>query len=202
MSRFDKYDPISGGFRAPLNANYTGAPAAIGVGINSSGRVVVGAGQTGVVGVICSPYDKIAGDIIDVMTEGEIVEFGGAAGTVYYAHASTGVISTTASLYRVGHTVEAGRLIVRMAPPDDIAAANLVTGDQPAIVHLTNSTGVTPDNTIDNLTAVVAAAGEATAADLTTTQTAFAEVKDSLSDLAGKIEEILDMVEAAGLLTP
>lgn len=59
------------------------------------------------------------------------------------------------------------------------------------VVPLTNSTGVTPDNTVGDLTAVVAAAGEATAADLTTTQTAFGEVKDSLADLTGKVNEIL-----------
>jgi hypothetical protein len=116
MARIDKYQPTAGGFRAPLNAAYTGAVAPIGVGINSSGRVVVGAGQTGIVGVICSPYDKAAGDIIDVMTNGELVEFGGAAGTTYTANTTTGVISTgaaSATQVPVGFTVEADRLIVR-----------------------------------------------------------------------------------------
>lgn len=116
MARIDKYQPTAGGFRAPLNAAYTGAVAPIGVGINSSGRVVVGAGQTGIVGVICSPYDKAAGDTIDVMTNGELVEFGGAAGTTYTANTTTGVISTgaaSATQVPVGFTVEADRLIVR-----------------------------------------------------------------------------------------
>lgn len=137
MARIDKYQPVAGGFRAPLNAAYTGAAAPIGVGINSSGRVVVGAGQTGIVGVICSPYDKAAGDIIDVMTNGELVEFGGAAGTTYYAHATTGVISTTVSAYRVGATVEADRLVVRMLP---IPSTNVI-GDQAAIADATAITG-------------------------------------------------------------
>lgn len=116
MARIDKYQPVAGGFRAPLNAAYTGAAAAIGVGLNSSGRVVVGAGTTGIVGVICSPYDKGAGDIIDVMTNGELVEFGGAAGTVYTANTTTGAITSgakSATQHVVGHTVEADRLIVR-----------------------------------------------------------------------------------------
>lgn len=119
MARIDKYQPTAGGFRAPLNAAYTGAAAPIGVGINGSGRVVVGASVTGVIGVICSPYDKAAGDIIDVMTFGELVEFGGAAGTVYTANTTTGVISSAAASATqkvVGFSVEADRLIVRCAP--------------------------------------------------------------------------------------
>jgi hypothetical protein len=116
MSRIDKYQPVAGGFRAPLNAALTGAVAPLGVGLNSSGRVVVGAGTTGIVGVIVSPYNKAAGDIIDVMTAGELVEFGGAAGTVYTANTTSGVISSgakSATQHVVGHTVEADRLIVR-----------------------------------------------------------------------------------------
>lgn len=82
-----------------------------------------------------------------------------------------------------------------------VGAAKVVVGDQTAIVDLTNSTGVTPDNTIGDLTAVVAAAGEATAADLTTTQAALADVKDSLADLAGKVNEIIAVLESSGLTT-
>lgn len=116
MARIDKYDPIAGGFRAPLNAAYTGAAAPIAVGINGSGRVVAGASVTGIVGIICCPYDKAAGDIVDVMTNGELTEFGGAAGTVYTANTTTGVISNAAASATqkiIGFTVEADRLIVR-----------------------------------------------------------------------------------------
>lgn len=118
MARIDKYDPVSGGFRAPLAAAYTGAAAPIGVGLNSSGRVVAGAGDTGIVAVLCKPDDAAAGDIVDNMTDGELVEFAGAAGTVYTADTTTGVIDDTApdaTHTRVGHTVEATRLIVRVA---------------------------------------------------------------------------------------
>lgn len=116
MSRIDKTESAIGVFRAPLNANLTGGADPLGVGINSSGRVVAGAGQTGIVGVIVSPYDKAAGDIIDVMTFGELVEFDGAAGTVYTANTTTGVIDDTAASATqvpIGWTVEATRLIVR-----------------------------------------------------------------------------------------
>lgn len=121
MARFDKYDPISGGFRAPLNADYTGAAAPVGVGLNTSGRVVVGvsAAAIGICGVICQPKNRKAGDIIDVMTSGEIVEFSGSAGVAYTANTTTGVISNaaaSATQQAVGFTVEATRLIVRCAP--------------------------------------------------------------------------------------
>jgi len=115
MARIDKYDPVGGGFRAALAANRTGAATPFGVGLDTNGRVVVGAGQTGIVGVVCKPDDALLGDIIDVMKDGEIVEFAGAAGTLYTANTTTGVISSaavSATQIRVGHTVEATRLVV------------------------------------------------------------------------------------------
>lgn len=119
MARIDKYQPVAGGFRAPLNAALTGAAAPLGVGLNSSGRVVAGAGQTGIIGVICIPGDKGAGDIVDVMTNGELVELGGAAGTLYSANTTTGAISNgaaSATQVVVGYSVEADRLVVRCTP--------------------------------------------------------------------------------------
>lgn len=115
MARIDKTEPNVGSFRAPLNAAYTGAVAPLAVGINSSGRVVAGAGQTGIVGIVVSPVNKAAGDIIDVLHLGQLVEFGGVAGTVYTANTTTGVISSaakSATQHVVGFTVEADRLIV------------------------------------------------------------------------------------------
>ena len=121
MARFDKYDPVSGGFRAALNADYTGSANPVGVGINTSGRVVVGVGAAaiGIAGVICQPKNRKAGDVIDVMTAGEIVEFAGSAGVAYTANTTTGVITNaaaSATQFAVGYTIEATRLIVRMAP--------------------------------------------------------------------------------------
>lgn len=120
MARYDKYDPKSGGFRAPLAANMVknsgGNP--IGVGLDANGRVVAGAGNSGVLGVLLITRDMNAGDIVDVMTDGEIVEFTGVAGTAYYAAAADGVLGTAAPAagvngVLVGHTVEASRLVVR-----------------------------------------------------------------------------------------
>lgn len=117
MARFDKYDPISGGFRAPLAAALTGQEAPRSVSLDTNGRVVVGAGTTGNKGVICQPKDRKAGDIVDIMTDGEITDFAGVAGTNYRGVEATGVIEAGAAgagqVY-VGHTVEATRLIVRV----------------------------------------------------------------------------------------
>lgn len=117
MARYDKYDPYDGGFRAELAEAIVADDknVAYGVGLDSSGRVVLGAGETGVVGVLIAHSAKVAGDIVDVMTDGEIVEFGGAAGTAYFANTTTGAISTTDTGTRVGFTAEGTRLIVRAA---------------------------------------------------------------------------------------
>lgn len=117
MARYDKYDPISGGFRAPLAAAWgtaEGLATVFGVGLDANGRVVKGAGNTGVLGVLVVDSAKAAGDIVDVMTDGEIVDVALAAGTVYFA-ATGGAVSTTNTGTRVGHTVEAKRLVVRAA---------------------------------------------------------------------------------------
>lgn len=117
MARIDKYDPISGGYRAPLAADYAGSATPIAVGHDVNGRLVPGAGVSGIKGTVCLPGDHKAGDIVDVMTDGELVEFAGAAGTTYTCLDATGVISATAMAAGrtyIGHTVEATRLVVRM----------------------------------------------------------------------------------------
>lgn len=123
MSRFDKYDNRDGGFRAPLAAATvatTDRGKVWAVGLDAQGRVVKGAGVTGIVGVICPVRDMLAGDKIDVMTDGEITDFtlqngtAAAAGTKYYGVAASGDYSVTATGTPLGYTVEAGRLVVRV----------------------------------------------------------------------------------------
>lgn len=117
MANYDKYDPKAGGFRAPLAAAFPkeDIKKVWGVGLDASGNCVVGAGNSGLVGVLVLTKKMNAGDIIDIMTNGEIVDFGGVPGTVYYADPTTGVVNSTsaAGKTRVGHTVKAGHLIVR-----------------------------------------------------------------------------------------
>lgn len=135
MSRYDKYDPVSGGFRAPLAAAFTGGASGVDFGkvyavsLNSSGQVVFGTtGGTGVIGVIVLHEAKAAGQIVDVMQDGEIVEFtlqngsAATAGTSYYATGTAGDFTATAPTpagtngVKLGWTVEATRLVVRVAP--------------------------------------------------------------------------------------
>ncbi len=120
MARIDKYDPVGGGFRAPLAANHaaTSAGNPVAVGLDVNGRVVDGAGNSGILGVLVLTREKVAGDVVDVMTDGEVVEFVGVAGTVYTAADAGGVIAAIAvgaGRTRIGHTVEATRLVVRAA---------------------------------------------------------------------------------------
>jgi hypothetical protein len=119
MARIDKYDPVDGGFRAPLAAAWAGQATPLGVGLDSSGRVVPGGGNTGIIGVLCKPNAAVAGEIVDIMRDGELVEFaGGTAGTQYTANTTTGVISNAAASgtqIAVGFTVEATRLHVGVA---------------------------------------------------------------------------------------
>lgn len=141
-ARYDKYEPISGGFRAPLAADLTfdaaGHYGPKAVSLNASGQVVEGtAGQSGGLGILVKnvplypnlgnvpgavnagvPIGGKAGNIVDVMTDGEIVSVTGlVAGTAYYA-AANGTLTATppaagVNSYYVGHTVEADRLVVR-----------------------------------------------------------------------------------------
>lgn len=127
MSRIDKYEPMGGGFRAQLNAAIVAARVGdiIAVSLNGTGKVVEGGAVATIKGVICPVKVMAAGDVIDVMTDGEIVNCtlndgttGLAAGTSYYGDAAangdiTSNANAGANAY-IGHTVEAGRLVVRV----------------------------------------------------------------------------------------
>lgn len=141
MSRYDKYDPKDGGFRAPLNAawNATSGPGTapsptasdlfkvIGVQLNGSGRLVKATSLAAAVGIVIAHGPKAAGEIVDVMTDGEVVELSAddiqgatapTAGTKYYLDTTAGRLTATAPAagaigFYVGTTVEATRLVVR-----------------------------------------------------------------------------------------
>ena len=172
MARIDKYDPVDGGFRAPLAADWAGSATPIGVGLNVNGRVVAGAGQSGVVGVLCKPDAASAGDPVDIMTDGELVEFAGVAGTNYFADTGTGAIGAAGGVgkVRVGATVEATRLVVRMDRGADTIATQVV-GDQPAIADLNQDISA-------------------------------AYVEAEVQAISDKVDEILAALRASGLVTP
>jgi hypothetical protein len=120
-ARYDKYDPISGGFRAPLAAawdvNSVGIPFA--VALDANGRVVKVAAADTAKGVLVIDSAKAAGDVVDVMTAGEIVDVESlAAGTTYFsktdATLETAAPAAGANKVQIGHTVESTRLVVRV----------------------------------------------------------------------------------------
>jgi hypothetical protein len=120
VARYDKYDPIDGGFRAPLAADWLEADLneVFAVGLDANGAVVKGAGNSGVKGVLVLTKIVRAGKVVDVMTDGEIVEMdvnhaGITAGTSYYGSAA-GALTTVNTDKPIGHTVEASRLVVRV----------------------------------------------------------------------------------------
>lgn len=130
MARYDKYSSLVSGSRAAVAAamgsvgdavDNTKLNRAIGVGLDANGRLVAGAGQSGIVGVLVLTRHVYAGDIVDFMDLGEVVEFDpvtagtkAAAATKWYAATADGAISTTNTGVLVGYTVEAGRLRVHM----------------------------------------------------------------------------------------
>lgn len=147
MPRYDKYEPYASGFRAPLAADWPRADAvggvAYGVGFDAAGKLVKGAGVTGILGVLVltqasqlSTAKHLAGAWVDVMTSGEIVEWettagvAGVVGTNYYIVAATGAIVAGAAEPAAGQiylgtvceigTKTGARLIVRYSK---IAAA-------------------------------------------------------------------------------
>lgn len=134
MSRFDKYEPHVGGFRARLNAAWLQADVGItrAVSLNASGRVVKGnpAGSTGLRGLIALGMVRNAGHPVDVMTAGEILDITASditgtlvAGAPVYAVRATGALTMTASGNQlVGFLVETDRLVVRF-PQDTTAGA-------------------------------------------------------------------------------
>lgn len=121
MPRYDKFEPYGGGFRAPLAAAISSANGfvAYAVGLDTQGRVVLGAGNTGIIGVLIAHGAKNAGDYVDVMTDGEAVDATGlTAGTKLTGNTTTGAISnaaTSTTQVPVGFTIEATRIVVRIS---------------------------------------------------------------------------------------
>lgn len=123
MARVDKTDSTVGVVRAVLAADYTDAElrTVIGVGLDTTGKVVPGAGNTGIIGVVNpSRTARKAGTPVDIFVLADICDIGRdandatlAAGSKIYASTTTGVLSLSATgATYVGFTVEADRLIV------------------------------------------------------------------------------------------
>lgn len=132
MSRYDKYDPFAGNYRAPMNADLTlaaftalqtGNP--VGITLNATGKVIVGGpgnvfGDADICGLLVITKNVKAGDIVDIMRVGEIVEVAGqVAGDTIWISNTTGLLDSTppaigVNKVRAGRMVEATRLVVAL----------------------------------------------------------------------------------------
>ena len=182
MARIDKYDPKSGGFRAAIAADTVktdtvvgGAHPPIGVGLDVNGRVVPGVGHCGLLGVLCLTSDKKAGDIVDVMTDGDITEFGGVAGTAYYADPTTGAISAAAPAGSVAATLATGVVgnnnAITWTARDKGSVGNNYTvtmvdppGNNAALGVVVNGNDITVNLATDGASAVTSTAAQVIAA--------------------------------------
>lgn len=146
MARYDKFQSLVSGPRAALafdtdttaaaSSTPPGAPTpdtdiklgvVTAVSLDASGHLIptaAGTEDVKVVGVLVITRKMYAGDIVDIMDLGEIVEFDdpaapgspSAAGTSYYADVTAGLgglTTTAAGNVFVGYTIEANRLRVR-----------------------------------------------------------------------------------------
>lgn len=139
MARYDKYDPIANGFRAHIAADYPDANLGkiYGVGLDSTGKVVIGAGTSGIVGIlVVTEKPGVVGPLrqvsrVDIMTHGCVTDFGetadtpgvdfGTAGTQYFSDDEGNITKTAPTTagdkyWVVGTTVEPDRLEVNFNP--------------------------------------------------------------------------------------
>jgi len=110
MARWDK---VMVAHRAIAGTALTGV---IGVRIGAGGSVFP-AGTALVdraFGVVTLPGTIAAGEPVAVVVNGEVVEFGGSAGSVYYAGAGGTLSLTSTNSEKVGTTLEGDRLVVKM----------------------------------------------------------------------------------------
>lgn len=140
MARIDKGDPMTSTFRVDVAGDFLDANIGklFGWGLDSSGKAVIGAGQTGIIGVwVVNDKPGRVGPLrevprIDIMRAGCVTDFGpttgtpgvnfGAAGTKYFALANGNVQAAPAvGAVLVGHTVEPDRLEVNIDPTPLIA---------------------------------------------------------------------------------
>jgi len=118
MARFDKVEPKGGAFRAKLGFDIPAADVGkvFGVSVDANGKVQKGGAAIGDIrGVVCASSPMVTNDAVDVMTDGEIVDMTGFTGGQGAYSATTGVLSSTNTGQPIGFTVEAWRLIVRVA---------------------------------------------------------------------------------------
>lgn len=121
-ARVDKTESSVGVVRGTLNIDIPQADwnKMRAVGINATGKVVLGAGQSGIKGIaIFDRTNYRAGRRADIFKLGEIILDGAdllVAGTSYTANTTTGVISSaiaSVTQIAIGYTIENDRFVIQ-----------------------------------------------------------------------------------------
>lgn len=120
--RIDLTEPHVGSSRARLAAAWLAADIGVitGVGKDANGRLVKGAGNTGIIGVVCLGQAFPAGKMVDILSSAEVVGgvnlgAGAAVAGTSYTISAAGVIAATAAgvAGNLGHTETVDRLVIR-----------------------------------------------------------------------------------------
>lgn len=178
------------------------------MGLDANGRVVAGAGHSGIKGVLVKNMivpgvagaatitqvtapGAMAGDTVDVMTHGEIADLSGlTAGTTYYARKDTGALITDPSVadsVEIGFTVEATRLVVNVMPATDSSIATLA-----AIAALVDSSGGAAANgTIEAIADPADSPATADALRDDLVANTLAQTRNAIKELATKVNQII-----------
>jgi len=110
MSRIDKAHVVVRGIAGTALTGFKGVYFATGGSVLPSGTAAGSEAD----GVVCIPGTIAAGRPVGVIMRGEIVEFGGSAGTDYYAGVAGAIGTAAANSTKVGVTVEGDRLVIKM----------------------------------------------------------------------------------------
>lgn len=118
MARIDKVVQVLRG-KAGTAYAANGEPTGVRIGAGGSIFPANGGSADGllIVNPIRGPYGTVvaAGDRVDVLIRGEVVEFGGTAGDRIFAGSNSGALSTTNTGTAVGTVMDGGqRLVVTM----------------------------------------------------------------------------------------
>lgn len=86
--------------------------------------------------------------------------------------------------------------------PVAVAAGAGGVSQGPAVTSLTNSTGATANDVVENVPAATAATTDTSAASLTSTNAAITALENDISDLTGKVNALLTSLRTAGVIAP
>ena len=110
MARIDKAWVVVRGIAGTALTGFIGVYFGAGGSVLPAGT---GAGSAAD-GVVVLPGTIAAGRPVGVLKQGEVVEFGGSAGSIYYAGVAGSISATSTNATKVGKTVEGDRIVISL----------------------------------------------------------------------------------------